>query len=58
MASRLKWGMGFTKLENPQDGEDSSESENETEPVKPFVRKLSTKRDIKTSVSSYNCVNY
>ena len=51
MASRFKSGMGFVKLENSQYGEDSSESDNETEPVKSFVRKLSTKREIKTSVS-------
>lgn len=50
MASRLKTGMGFMKLENLQYGEESSESDNETEPVKSFVRKLSTKRDLKTSV--------
>lgn len=51
MASRGKSRVGFVKLENAQNGEDSSESENETEPVKSFHRKLSTNRDIKTAVS-------
>lgn len=31
--------------------EESSESENDTEPAKNFHRRLSTKKDIKTSVS-------
>lgn len=51
MASRWKLGMGFVKLENVQCGEESSESENESDTVKPFVRKLSTNRNIKSSVS-------
>ncbi|KAL0281549.1 UNVERIFIED_CONTAM: hypothetical protein PYX00_002500 [Menopon gallinae] len=51
MASRWKLGMGFVKLENVQCGEESSESENESDSVKPFVRKLSTNRNIKSSAA-------
>lgn len=53
MASRWKLGKGFVKFENTQYGEESSESEKETEPVKTFIRKLSTNREIKSSVSQH-----
>lgn len=53
MASRWKLGMGFVKFENAQYGEESSESENETEPAKTFIRKLSTNAKIKSAVSEF-----
>lgn len=53
MASRWKLGMGFVKFDNAQYGEESSESENETEPVKTFIRKLSTNAKIKSAVSKF-----
>lgn len=35
---------------SPRTGDESSESENETEPAKIFHRKLSTKRNVKSAV--------
>lgn len=35
---------------SPRTGDESSESENETEPAKIFHRKLSTKKDVKSAV--------
>uniref|UniRef100_A0A182HZI8 Uncharacterized protein n=1 Tax=Anopheles arabiensis TaxID=7173 RepID=A0A182HZI8_ANOAR len=34
---------------SPRTGDESSESENETEPAKIFHRKLSTKKDVKSA---------
>lgn len=35
---------------SPRSGDESSESDNETEPAKTFHRKLSTRKDIKSAV--------
>ncbi|XP_052561938.1 diacylglycerol kinase eta-like [Culex pipiens pallens] len=37
---------------SPRTGDESSESENETEPAKIFHRKLSTKRNVKSAAAS------
>ena len=49
MASGNQNGGGVTGTE--QTGEDSSESDGETEPAKSFHRRLSTNREIKCAVS-------
>ncbi|KFB43894.1 hypothetical protein ZHAS_00011744 [Anopheles sinensis] len=38
---------------SPRTGDESSESENETEPAKIFHRKLSTKKDVKSAVGRF-----
>uniref|UniRef100_A0A182VRY2 PH domain-containing protein n=1 Tax=Anopheles minimus TaxID=112268 RepID=A0A182VRY2_9DIPT len=37
---------------SPRTGDESSESENETEPAKIFHRKLSTKKDVKSATAT------
>ncbi|KAJ9585835.1 hypothetical protein L9F63_020537 [Diploptera punctata] len=56
MASGGKHGSGGARrISSEQTGEESSESDGETEPAKSFHRRLSTNREIKCSVSfNYN----
>ena len=52
MASGGKHGSsGARRISSEQTGEESSESDGETEPAKSFHRRLSTNREIKCSVS-------
>uniref|UniRef100_A0A182NMR7 PH domain-containing protein n=1 Tax=Anopheles dirus TaxID=7168 RepID=A0A182NMR7_9DIPT len=44
-------GMAATVQGSPRTGDESSESENETEPAKIFHRKLSTKKDVKSATA-------
>ena len=51
MASGGKHGSrGARRISSEQTGEESSESDGETEPAKSFHRRLSTNREIKCSV--------
>jgi len=52
MASSYKQGGGVARrVGTEQTGEESSESDGETEPAKSFHRRLSTNREIKCAVS-------
>lgn len=52
MASGYKNGGGASRtVSSEQTGEESSESDGETEPAKSFHRRLSTNREIKCAVS-------
>ncbi|PSN33987.1 hypothetical protein C0J52_22493 [Blattella germanica] len=58
MASGGKHGSGGARrIGTEQTGEESSESDGETEPAKSFHRRLSTNREIKCAVS-FNCKIY
>jgi hypothetical protein len=52
MASGSRYGVGASRTVSSElTGEESSESDGETEPAKSFHRRISTNREIKCAVS-------
>ena len=51
-SARLASSQGMSLFSNITSAEDSSDSDGETEPAKNFFRRISTNKEIKTSVSN------
>ena len=52
-SARLVSSQGMSLFSNVTSAEDSSDSDGETEPAKNFFRRISTNKEIKTSVSMF-----